>query len=190
MAMQSSELEADTLEILVLDAATLTREHGTDRAAGSGVAGERILDAEEVAAELMCDSADEVHSLGATREGGNRARPAPPPRAAIARPVPTPPPTAASPILDARLEAAEAEVTRLRRQLRARDAYLTELQQALQASTRQLEASGLGSVEDAYKLLGRLRGQAFRIAELESDLRQMEQRLSRLSRLVPTGFTT
>lgn len=87
------------------------------------------------------------------------------------------------------LQAAEAELARLRRQMRARDAYLVELERALEESTRKLEASGLGSVEDAHKLLGRLRGQTFRIAELESELRRMEQRLSRLARLLPAGDT-
>lgn len=73
--------------------------------------------------------------------------------------------------------------------MRARDAYLAELERALDASTNKLEASGIGSLEDAHKLLGRVRGQAFRIAELESELRNMEQRLSRLSRLLPAGYT-
>jgi len=69
--------------------------------------------------------------------------------------------------------------------MRARDAYLAELERALAASTHQLESSGIGSVEDAHRLLGKLRGQAFRIAELESELRHMEQRLSRLARFLP-----
>lgn len=98
------------------------------------------------------------------------------------------PATAAT--LSARLEAAEAELGRLRRQMRARDAYLAELERELHASTSELQASGIGSLEDAHKLLGRVRGQAFRIAELESELRQMEQRLSRFSRLLPEGYTS
>ena len=91
--------------------------------------------------------------------------------------------------LATKLAEAEAELTRVRRHMRARDAYLAELEQALLASTSKLEASGIGSIEDAHKLFGRLRGQAFRIAELESELRHMEQRLARLSRLLPSGST-
>jgi septal ring factor EnvC (AmiA/AmiB activator) len=121
----------------------------------------------------------------------------PPPLTAAARrgarPITSPPtvhaslPPAAA-ILAARLETVEAELTRVRRQMRARDAYLAELEHALEASTSKLEASGLGSVDDAHKLLGRVRGQAFRIAELEAELRHMEQRLSRLARLLPAGY--
>lgn len=73
--------------------------------------------------------------------------------------------------------------------MRARDAYLAELEHALDASTSKLEASGIGTIDDAHKLLGRVRGQAFRIAELESELRSMELRLSRLSKLLPAGYT-
>jgi predicted RNase H-like nuclease (RuvC/YqgF family) len=141
--------------------------------------GDRILDPDEVSAELVVDAPAPVSAT-------------PPPRASRPHAPPPPvhksmPPTAAA--LSARLEAAEAELIRLRRQMRARDAYLAELEHALEASTSKLEASGIGSIEDAHKLLGRVRGQAFRIAELESELRQMEQRLSRLSRLLPTGYT-
>ena len=67
---------------------------------------------------------------------------------------------------------AEGELQRLRTQMRARDAYLRELEHALASSTRQLSAAGLETPEDAARLLGRVRGQAFRIAELESELRQ------------------
>lgn len=147
-------------------------------------AGERILDPEEVAAELV---ADVVPAPARTAP--------PPPRASAraARSVAPPPPVQrrmppAAAALSTRLEVAEAELTRIRRQMRARDAYLAELEQALQASTSKLEASGIGSIEDAHKLLGRVRGQAYRIAELESELRLMEQRLSRLARLLPSGY--
>lgn len=73
---------------------------------------------------------------------------------------------------------AEAELRRLRAQMRARDAYLRELEHALASSTRQLSAAGLESPEDAARLLGRVRGQAFRIAELESELRQVRAGLA------------
>jgi predicted flap endonuclease-1-like 5' DNA nuclease len=78
------------------------------------------------------------------------------------------------------LMAARTEIARLAKQMRARDAYLSELERALDASTRQLEQAGIGTVENAAKLLGRLRGQAFRIAELESDFRQATLELVRL----------
>lgn len=137
-----------------------------------------VLDAEDVAAELLGD-ADEPPTTAMPRRGLNQRRASPPharPPAARLQP------SAAS---SARLAEAEAELTRLRRHMRARDAYLAELEQALLASTTKLKASGISSVEDAHKLFGRLRGQAFRIAELESELRSMEQRLSRLTRLLP-----
>jgi len=172
-----SEPDTEPLKTLAVE----TAAPYSQREPASG--GERILDPEEVAAELMADAPIPT-----------RAAP-PPPRARAARSVAPPPPaqrrmppTAAA--LNTRLEAAEAELTRLRRQMRARDAYLAELEQALQASTSKLEASGIGSLEDAHKLLGRVRGQAFRIAELESELRHMEQRLSRLARLLPAGYSS
>jgi len=146
-------------------------------------ASERILDPEEVAAELVADVPAPARSapppLRASARAARSVAPPPPVQRRM-------PPTAAA--LSTRLEATEAELTRIRRQMRARDAYLAELEQALQASTSKLEASGIGSIDDAHKLLGRVRGQAFRIAELESELRHMEQRLSRLARLLPTGY--
>ena len=145
---------------------------------------ERILDPEEVAAELVADFPAPARTAPPPpRASARAARSVAPPPPAHRRM----PPTAAA--LSTRLEAAEAELTRLRRQMRARDAYLAELEQALRASTSKLEASGIGSIEDAHKLLGRVRGQAFRIAELESELRGLEQRLSRLARLLPAGYT-
>jgi septal ring factor EnvC (AmiA/AmiB activator) len=145
--------------------------------------GERILDADEVSAELVVDAPAPAPSSAPPIAAARRARSLVPPPPVHKRL----PPTAAT--LSTRLEQAEAELTRVKRQMRARDAYLAELEQALQASTSKLEASGIGSVEDAHKLLGRVRGQAFRIAELESELRHMEQRLSRLARLLPAGYT-
>lgn len=170
-----SEPDTEPLKTLAVEAAGPYSQYE------SSSSDERILDPDEVAAELVADSPSPARAL-------------PPPRARAARSVAPPPPvhkrlppTAAT--LSTRLEASEAELTRLRRQMRARDAYLAELEQALEASTSKLEASGIGSLEDAHKLLGRVRGQAFRIAELESELRQMEQRLSRLARLLPAGYT-
>ena len=66
-----------------------------------------------------------------------------------------------------------AEVARLRAQLRARDAYLVELERALDERTRQLSQAGIQSIDDVARMLGQLRGQAFRIAELESELRNV-----------------
>jgi predicted flap endonuclease-1-like 5' DNA nuclease len=75
---------------------------------------------------------------------------------------------------------AEAELSRVARQMRARDAYLRELEQALRSSTQQLSAAGLGDIDQAAGLLGRLRGQAFRIAELQSELLQSAAQISEL----------
>lgn len=145
-------------------------------------AGERILEADEIAAELVAEFSPSDSSPQPPRASGRVARSAAPPPPARRRMQPT------AAALSTRLEATEAELTRIRKQMRARDAYLAELEQALQASTSKLEASGIGSVEDAHKLLGRVRGQAFRIAELESELRHLEQKLSRLARLLPAGY--
>jgi predicted flap endonuclease-1-like 5' DNA nuclease len=91
----------------------------------------------------------------------------------------------------AQLATARAELARLARQMRARDAYLTELERALDASTRQLEAAGIGTIDDAARLLGKVRGQAFRIAELESELRSTAIALGKLraaARAAGTGL--
>lgn len=68
----------------------------------------------------------------------------------------------------------KAEVARLQAQMRARDAYLKELERALDERTRQLAAAGLGSLEDVARLFGKIRGQAFRVAELELELRRLQ----------------
>lgn len=173
MAIPSVPGEPDTEPLMTI--AVETAGPHSQREPSSG--GERILDADEVAAELVVEAPMPARAVA--------------PAAPLTPPPPVQrrmPPSAAA--LSARLEATEAELTRLRRQMRARDAYLAELERALAASTRKLEASGLGSVEDAHKLLGRVRGQAFRIAELESELRHMEQRLSRLARLLPAGYVS
>ncbi|MEY4582792.1 MAG: hypothetical protein RL701_7495 [Pseudomonadota bacterium] len=85
------------------------------------------------------------------------------------RSVPVPPPPAP---LRA-LADAQTELARVRAQMRARDAYLAELETALEVHRRQLAAAGLASFDDLAQLLGRTRGQAFRIAELESELRRL-----------------
>lgn len=69
----------------------------------------------------------------------------------------------------------KAEVARLQAQMRARDAYLKELESALDERTRQLAAAGLGSLEDVARLFGKIRGQAFRVAELELELRRLQR---------------
>jgi predicted flap endonuclease-1-like 5' DNA nuclease len=73
---------------------------------------------------------------------------------------------------------AQVELQRVRAQMRARDAYLRELEHALATSTRQLSAAGLESAEDVARLLGRVRGQAFRIAELEAEVRALNTSLA------------
>ena len=176
MAIHGGELKADTLKTPAVEVAD-QREPTTGT--------ERILDADEIAAELVF----EAPSPPSPRRPP-ASRPAPPPRAATTRrPISGPPPARPQPSAASRLTALEAELTRLRTQMRARDAYLAELEHALEASTSKLEASGIGSIDDAHKLLGRVRGQAFRIAELESELRNMELRISRLSKLLPAGYT-
>jgi predicted flap endonuclease-1-like 5' DNA nuclease len=78
------------------------------------------------------------------------------------------------------LLAARRELARAAAQMRARDAYLRELEHALDAQTRQLASWGLDSIEGAARLSGLLRGQAFRIAELESNLHQANAALTQL----------
>jgi len=67
----------------------------------------------------------------------------------------------------------QAELTRLRRQMRARDAYLAELERALADYDALLAQAGLHGLDDLAGLLGRVRGQAYRIAELELSLRDI-----------------
>lgn len=157
--------------------------------AGFALDEERILDADEIAAELVPDALAEPcraprppeprNSAGAFGRFGafefsaaNSQRPAPP--------SPRKPVVAVKPEASGELHAIRLELARLQSQMRARDAYLAELERALDASSRQLSAAGLANVEDAYALLGRVRGQAFRIAELESELRHARQARSRL----------
>jgi predicted flap endonuclease-1-like 5' DNA nuclease len=83
------------------------------------------------------------------------------------------------------LAEATGEITRLSAQMRARDAYLAELERVVADYRQQLTAAGLSNLDELARLSGRVRGQAFRIAELESELRrvhtsasQSEQRAS------------
>jgi len=82
------------------------------------------------------------------------------------------------------LAEATFEITRLRAQMRARDAYLAELERVVADYRQQLTAAGLTDLDELAGLSGRVRGQAFRVAELESELRrvqasQVEQREQR-----------
>jgi predicted flap endonuclease-1-like 5' DNA nuclease len=78
-------------------------------------------------------------------------------------------------VLPARtLAEATFEITRLRAQMRARDAYLAELERVVADYRQQLTAAGLDNFDDLARLAGRVRGQAFRIAELESELRRAQ----------------
>lgn len=191
MALNDVEIEVDTQEVVHSELFDLDRAPGIPYSLepSAPLDEEQILDAEDVAAELVPD----MPSAPPPRRSGIAAILQPsaandryhrrvtltdsflPPMAAdpfASVPTPSAPPGA----LPSDLVAAHAEIARLQRQMRARDAYLVEIERALDASTRQLEAAGLGSVDDALRLLGRVRGQAFRIAELESELRQSSQR--------------
>jgi len=70
--------------------------------------------------------------------------------------------------------AADAEISRLKAQLRARDAYVVEIERALDEWTTQLAAAGIHSAEDLVQLLGRARGHAYRVAELEAELQLLK----------------
>jgi hypothetical protein len=163
---------------------------------------DRILDADEIAAELVPD-AGYNHSFSAqplpsgapmpprsSASHGNRerdffeqvfaARSGTQPANTVRPRQTMPQPLAAGAhstvsAMSSELQNARLELARLHSQMRARDAYLVELEQALNVATRQLAASGIGTLDDAYRLLGRVRGQAFRIAELESELRTSKQ---------------
>jgi predicted flap endonuclease-1-like 5' DNA nuclease len=70
--------------------------------------------------------------------------------------------------------AADAEISRLKAQLRARDAYVVEIERGLDEWTTQLAAAGIHSAEDLVQLLGRARGHAYRVAELEAEVQQLK----------------
>jgi hypothetical protein len=72
------------------------------------------------------------------------------------------------------LESARAELSRLNRLMRARDSYLLELERALEQNAQLLRTLGLEGADDAAELHGRLRGQMFRIAELEAELQRRD----------------
>jgi hypothetical protein len=197
MSTRDSELEADTLDMLALEPSNAAFTFGPFGQHPVASEEDRILDADEIAAELVSDF--DVRFLPPTpaQRRASAAAKCPPQSVSTALP-----PLAATPLSRAHseitlqstaarppqptaaamdLEAAHEEIARLQTQMRARDAYLGELERALDARTRELQASGIGSVEDAYRLLGRVRGQAFRIAELESELRQAQHAPARLS---------
>ena len=77
--------------------------------------------------------------------------------------------------LEAELERKQADMDRLARQMRARDAYLLELERALADSQALLHSLGVHDAESASLLTGQLRGQAFRIAELEAELQRRDR---------------
>jgi predicted flap endonuclease-1-like 5' DNA nuclease len=70
--------------------------------------------------------------------------------------------------------AADAEISRLKAQLRARDAYVVEIERGLDEWTTQLAAAGIHNAEDLVQLLGRARGHAYRVAELEAEVQQLK----------------
>jgi hypothetical protein len=189
MALNDVEFDVDTQEVMPTELFDLDLATGIPYSLepSAPIDEEQILDAEDVAAELMPDmpSAPPPRRSGIaailppSAAGAERARRVTltesflPSMAADPFASFLPPPSAAANSNpSSELSAAQAEIARLQRQMRARDAYLAEIERALDASTRQLEAAGLSSVDDALRLLGRVRGQAFRIAELESELRQ------------------
>lgn len=184
MSTHDSELDAVTVKIPLQD-----HNYWADAAAEQTelallIAEEdRILEPDEISAELVPDPAvtqpTAIPSLRAAVPRGSFAAL----RGTVQLGGPywsTPQPLAAT--ANPEVHAMRMELARLHSQMRARDAYLIELEQALDASTRQLAAAGIGSVDDAQRLLGRVRGQAFRIAELESELRHATQELSSVHR--------
>jgi len=154
---------------------------------------ERILEPDEIAAELVPDSihpTDQQRSLAHSRSqmrvrsswippvGGSRTSSTPPvpaPAGVAFAPASTgvgvaaaaAPASGNAPMSHEQLQ---AELTRLRNQMRARDAYLRELERALEVTRSELTSAGLRDPQDLHRLLGRVRGQAFRIAELEAEL--------------------
>ena len=70
--------------------------------------------------------------------------------------------------------AADAEISRLKAQLRARDAYVVEIERGLDEWTTQLAAAGIHNADDLVQLLGRARGHAYRVAELEAELQLLK----------------
>jgi predicted flap endonuclease-1-like 5' DNA nuclease len=83
--------------------------------------------------------------------------------------------TAGSPPPAPQVTAADAEISRLRAQLRARDAYVVGIERALDEWTGQLSAAGIHHANDLAELVGRARGHAYRVAELEAELKQLAE---------------
>lgn len=77
--------------------------------------------------------------------------------------------------------AADAEISRLKAQLRARDAYVVEIERALDAWTTQLAAAGIHHADDLVQLLGRARGHAYRAAELDDELQLLRAEHAKLT---------
>lgn len=125
-----------------------------------------------------------------------RAIPPPPPpprRAQLRRMPPAPPaalrsvrsPSGVFPIADVEqalaaqipvngVTAADAEISRLKAQLRARDAYVVEIERALDEWTSHLSGAGIHNADELATLLGRARGHAFRVAELHGELEKLK----------------
>jgi predicted flap endonuclease-1-like 5' DNA nuclease len=180
LLVRASLLEAETIGEALAD-----RDSGT----------ELIIPVLPVAAETIDElavaraAAPEVAVRAPLPMPSSRARastqPPPPPlaawRAGSRSSIPAAPSANAS-LTDAPAEllAARRELARAANQMRARDAYLRELEHALEAQTRQLATWGLDSAEGAARLSGLLRGQTFRIAELESSLHQANAALADL----------
>jgi predicted flap endonuclease-1-like 5' DNA nuclease len=82
--------------------------------------------------------------------------------------------------------AADAEISRLKAQLRARDAYVVEIERALDEWTSHLSGAGIHNADELATLLGRARGHAFRVAELEGELEKLKAEKAELvATLVP-----
>lgn len=77
--------------------------------------------------------------------------------------------------------AADAEISRLKAQLRARDAYVVEIERALDEWTGHLAAAGIQTSDDLVNLVGRARGHAFRVAELEAQLKELSAEKAELA---------
>jgi predicted flap endonuclease-1-like 5' DNA nuclease len=76
--------------------------------------------------------------------------------------------------------AADAEISRLKAQLRARDAYVVGIERALDEWTGQLSAAGIHNADDLAALAGRARGHAYRVAELGLELKQLAEQNAQL----------
>jgi predicted flap endonuclease-1-like 5' DNA nuclease len=178
----SNQAEPNAAEIEVGDSVTSIRrvERPTQPEVESELAVDELLVDTEIEVELPPDppparpsSVPPPPPLAALRAAARSSWPTPrvgsstPPK--FEAPGTTTPATSDS---NVELLATRAELERVARRMRARDAYLVELERAFDVSNKQIETNRLRNAADIARLAGRVRGQAFRIAELEAELRQ------------------